>query len=30
MPYSIVHIDLALKKNNQLNLEKDDLIDFLV
>ncbi len=30
MPYSIVHIDLALQKNNDLNLEWQDLLDFLV
>lgn len=30
MPYSIVHIDLALQKNEELKLEKEDLLDFLV
>ncbi len=30
MPYSIVHIDLALQKNEELKLERQDLLDFLV
>jgi hypothetical protein len=30
MPYSIVHIDLALQKNEELKLEWEDLLDFLV
>lgn len=30
MPYSIVHIDLALQKNRELSLKWQDLLDFLV
>lgn len=30
MPYSIIHLELAHKKSKELNLENNDLLDFLV